>query len=209
MKQLAFFISAVLAGGMIGVGCAVYLGSGRTPVGAVLFAVGLYTICVYGMELFTGRVGYLVQNPPSYLGALAGVWLGNLTGTVLCGLLLRHAQPVLGASAAQLTAAKLAQEPAQTFALALFCGMLMFVAVDSYRQGAGTARFFGVFLCVPTFILAGFEHVVADMAYFAMGMTAEQLAQGARFLLICTIGNAAGACLIPLWKKMQTHGISA
>ena len=45
------FFKAVLAGLMIGTGGTVYLSCANKTVGAVLFAVGLFTICVYGMNL--------------------------------------------------------------------------------------------------------------------------------------------------------------
>ena len=66
MKKLELYVSAILAGLMIGVGGAVFIGCGKTPVGAVLFAVGLFTVCAWGMALFTGRVGYLIGNRPAW-----------------------------------------------------------------------------------------------------------------------------------------------
>ena len=50
---------------MIAVGGTIYLSciaKGWAPFGAVLFAAGLYTICVYGFNLYTGKVGYIAYN---------------------------------------------------------------------------------------------------------------------------------------------------
>ena len=62
MKKLELLVSSILAGLLIGVSGAIYLGSGKIPFGAVLFSVALFTICTRGMALFTGRVGYLVTR---------------------------------------------------------------------------------------------------------------------------------------------------
>lgn len=204
MKKLELYVSAILAGLMISVGGAVFIGCGKTPVGAVLFAVGLFTVCAWGMALFTGRVGYLIGNRPAYLLDLAVIWLGNLTGTVLVGLALRYAKRAYAETAAEMTAAKLGQAPLQTVLLGVFCGLLMYIAVDHFKNaGPDFGRYVGIFFCVPAFILAGFEHVVADMFYFALGASGEQLGGVVRFLVLCTVGNAIGSFLIPLWKRMK------
>lgn len=60
--MLADIKKAVLSGIMISVGGAVYLSciaKGYTWLGAILFAAGLYTICEYGFNLYTGKVGYI------------------------------------------------------------------------------------------------------------------------------------------------------
>jgi formate/nitrite transporter FocA (FNT family) len=50
-------------------------------------------------------------------------------------------------------------------------------------------------LCVAVFILAGFEHCIADMFYFALS---GKLAEGFPSLLIITAGNILGGILIPV-----------
>lgn len=203
------FVSAGLAGVMISAGGMVYLScaaKGQPVAGAVLFAVGLFTVCAYGLALFTGRVGYLTVNPPSYLAELAAVWLGNAAGTLLCGLAARIALPGAAEGAAALTAAKLSQHPVQTVLLGLFCGLLMYIAVDHFRKGAGCGRYLGIVLCVPAFILAGFEHCVADMFYLSAGASTAQAGACTVFLLLATAGNAAGAVLLPLGRAANTCG---
>ena len=80
--------------------------------------------------------------------------------------------------------------------------MLMFIAVDHFRTWQGDfGRFLGMLFCIPAFIVAGFEHVVADMFYFALGLSSEQLGQAALFLIICSLGNSVGAWLIPWGEK--------
>ena len=206
MKQT--FIWAMLAGAVISIGGMVYLScvAKEAPVaGAVLFAVGLFTVCAYGLALYTGRVGYLTANPPSYLAELGIVWLGNAAGALLSGLAARIALPAVAAGAAVLSPAKLSQHPLQTVLLGLFCGLLMYIAVDHFRKSSGGGRFLGVLLCVPAFILAGFEHCVADMFYFSAGAAPAQAGACVVFLLLATLGNTAGAVLLPLGRAVNVN----
>ena len=57
------FVRAILAGMMISIGCCVYLGCYSTArwVGAVLFAIGLMTVVGFRLDLYTGKVGYIVE----------------------------------------------------------------------------------------------------------------------------------------------------
>lgn len=204
MKKFDLYVSSVLAGMLIGIAGTLYIASGKAFFGAVLFTVALFSICTRGMGLFTGRVGYLWKqsDKSSYLTELAVIWLGNLTGCILLGAIMRYAKPMYVEMAVQVTHAKLEQTPLQTFLLAVLCGMLMFIAVDHFRTWQGDfGRFVGMLFCVPAFIVAGFEHVVADMFYFALGLSSEQLGQAALFLMICSLGNSVGAWLIPWGEK--------
>ena len=80
---------AILAGMMIGVGGCVYLSCDVKWVGAILFAIGLFTIFSFRFDLYTGKVGYIPDNPLStYLPYLVIVILGNFVGTLIVGLMM-------------------------------------------------------------------------------------------------------------------------
>ena len=82
-EYLSTFILAVCAGMCIGVGGTVYLMCTSKLLGAVLFSIGLLTILVFGLKLFTGMSGYLLgaQTKLKYILTLFVVWVGNFTGT--------------------------------------------------------------------------------------------------------------------------------
>ena len=132
------FLAAALAGCMIGVGGMVFLSCENRYVGAALFCVGLFAICTFGLYLFTGRVGYLPDNR-AFLDIFV-TWAGNYAGTLLAGLAAGTARPKLAEAARTLCEGKLAQQWPETLILAFFCGILMYVAVDSFKRGAGAAR---------------------------------------------------------------------
>ena len=73
---------------MIGIGGTIYLSIANQVVGAILFAIGLLTICVYEMNLYTGMIGYVLENKLRYLKTLMLTLLGNLLGTIITALLI-------------------------------------------------------------------------------------------------------------------------
>ena len=123
------FVLSVLAGMMIGFGGTIYLMCSNKIVGATLFSFGLLTIVCQGFALYTGRVGYFRQYG---VASLATTILGNLVGTTLVAkafLLTRHSVDV-----ASVVAPKLADSSWSIFLLSVGCGVMMYLAVDSYRK---------------------------------------------------------------------------
>ena len=72
------FIKSVLAGIMIGIGGTIYLSIDNKVVGASLFGIGLFMIVIYGFNLYTGKIGYLVDNFNfKYIKMLVITLIGN------------------------------------------------------------------------------------------------------------------------------------
>ena len=100
-----------------------------------MFTVGLYTICIHGLNLYTGKVGYAPNQPAAYLLDLLVIWAGNLAGTGMAALGVRQTRiSGIADKAAALCEVKLQDSMASLFLLAVFCGFLMFIAVDGYKQ---------------------------------------------------------------------------
>ena len=59
MEQIRQFVSAILAGFMIGMGGTVFLSLDNKVLGACMFGVGLFTVVVFRLQLFTGKIGYI------------------------------------------------------------------------------------------------------------------------------------------------------
>ena len=187
------FKKAVAAGMMIGIGATVFLAVDSKIAGAFFFSVGLFLICSFGMNLFTGKIGYVLANKNDPNCAI--IWLGNLTGSFITAGLVRLAKPAYAEKALTMAEAKMAMSIPAVLITALFCGMLMYAAVENYRRHPGEiSGIFGIAMCVTAFILCGFEHSIADMSYliFACPGWAE-IPRYLGFLLLVTIGNGLGA----------------
>ena len=188
MSRLREFVKSLLAGMMISIGGTVYLSCDNKYVGALFFCTGLIAVVMLGFNLYTGKVGYILQNGKAFFADTLLSVVGNCAACLACGLVRA---PV--GSVVQMCEAKLSKGLWTVFADAVFCGILIFVCVDIWKK---YKRLIGVLVCVPTFILSGFEHSVADMFYFANARIFT--AQSALFILIVLLGNAVGGLLIPV-----------
>ncbi len=191
-------LNGIAAGFMIGIGAAVFLSCENKVVGAVLFAVALTVICQLDMMLFTGKIGYIV-NAHTKNDILATVFclLGNAIGTCISGLAIGYCRPALPEVAVSMTNNKLSQPLPMVLVSAIFCGILMYSAVAIFKEKGSMA---GIIYCVPVFILSGFEHSIADMAYFWVATNGGL--QAVLFILVVILGNSIGGCLIPALKKL-------
>lgn len=196
--MLKTITGSISAGILIAVGGSVYLACDNAYAGALLFTVALLCICYLGYYLYTGKIGYLAEDRSGRnIASLAVGLAGNLAATFSCGMLIRLALPRLGERAAALCAAKLEQNFSQTFVRALFCGILMYLAVQIFRQCKTPI---GILFCVPVFILSGFEHSVADMFYFgASGLTEAKILL---FEAAAILGNSLGSLVLPILGKV-------
>ncbi len=200
INTLRLFLLAVLAGFAIGIGGVVFLSLEIKLAGALMFTVGLYTICVHGLNLFTGKVGYLPERSADYLFDLLIIWLGNLAGTFLTASCVLFSR-IKGISepAKKMCETKIGDGFFSLLLLGILCGFLMYVAVDGYIK---TQNPIILFMGVAAFILGGFEHCIADMFYFSV---AEMWSLDVLLrVLTITLGNAIGGMLIPLAKKVGT-----
>lgn len=200
-------LKSVMAGICIGIGGIVYLSVENKVVGAALFATGLFTVCTMGYHLYTGKACYLLDSPNkgSYLIWLAQVWAGNLIGTVLVGYAMRltRSGPALAEKAQALCQMKLGDSLLSIFILAIFCNIMIYIGVESYRSNPHPlGKYLGILLGIMVFILSGFEHCVANMFYFSVANAWSLTAVG--YLLVMTAGNLVGAVLPEAMKKWYT-----
>lgn len=206
-KIISFVANSFLAGFFISVGCAVNLSAPSQIVGAFLFSLGLFAIITFKLGLYTGKAGYIVSNPPKYLIEVVITFLGNALGT-FCGAFLLNLTRFgasLSEKAATVFSAKASDNYLSIFVLSVFCGLLMFTAVEGNRRLSDEKNFLGALFItvmpVAVFIVCGFNHSVADMAYFFLGAGSSS-SLFLPYIILAFLGNAVGCCLLPLIKKL-------
>ncbi len=206
------FIKGILAGIVIAVGGCAYLTIDNLYMGAVLFAIGLFTIYSLDFYLFTGKVGFLLEDGD--VVKLGTIWLGNLVGAVGMALLVMQTRMVdtteILAHAQQYATVKIGDGLISIFILGCFCGLMMYIAAMTHRITTHTANsvggYVGILLCVMVFLLLGFEHSVANMFYFTLAKAWSVEAIVA--LVVVSLGNALGALfpsLVMLPVKHLAH----
>lgn len=195
----ASILDGFLAGTMIAIGGSVLLSCDNRYLGAALFTVALLSICLFGFNLYTGKVGFLVKDHSrNNLAVTFSGLLGNILGTLIMGLLVGIALPKLVDSASTACVNRLGQTEIQTLIRGFFCGILMYTAVWVYRE---KGRIAGILFCVPVFILAGFEHSIADMFYFFLARSFGS--DSFLFLTLVVLGNSLGGVFIPFIQVLK------
>ncbi len=218
------FLLAIMAGAFIafaGVGATFGNVYANKVVGAAIFPGGLAMVILAGSELFTGNCLLIM---PLLQGRIKGtdlvknlviVYLGNLVGavlvsaiTVFSGALDGVSQTVIATATAK---ANLQFFPA--FLKGVACNVLVCLAVwMGFSAETAGGKILAIFFPILIFVVAGFEHSVANMFYLPAGFfsvlksgtDANTLTVGGALinnLLPVTLGNIVGGMAIGIVYK--------
>lgn len=222
-RPLAYLVQAALAGAYIGV-AVVLMVCAAGPLAAVgspwtklvqglVFGVALTLVVTAGGELATSNMMTLTQGAlrrsiswGQAAGTLAFSFGGNLVGAAIFGSIV-HASGVLapdtagGKMIAAMLAAKSHETSVQLFWRGVLCNALVCLAIwSAVRLRSEGAQLFVVFWCLLAFITSGFEHVVANMTTFSLGvlggLPGAALGDVARNLAVVGAGNIVGGALV-------------
>ena len=180
---------------MISIGGMVFLSSDNKVVGGLLFSTGLVSVVLLGFNLYTGRIGYVLGSVKNDNIDTALSLIGNLVGCIIVGLIYSPVGNVV-----KMCETKLDKSLPRALLDGIFCGLLIFICVEIYKK---YKKLIGIFLCIPTFILCGFEHCVADMFYMINARIFS--AQSVLFIAMVVIGNTIGGLLIPVLTKIAAE----
>lgn len=193
MSNKCLFGKAILAGLMIGMGAAASSVAAHTvsDVGlarlaaAVVFPVGLMMVILLGAELFTGdclvamSVFDRTQKLSSVVRLLFVVYIGNFVGATLLALLvsmsgqLNYSSGVLGAYTIKVALGKVNLSFGTALVSGILCNILVCAAVLMAMCAKDvTGKLLASFFTIMLFVVAGFEHCVANMYYITAGILA-------------------------------------
>lgn len=181
MFDLKLIRRSVLSGVLIGIGVIINSVSGNRYVGAALFSFALLTIIHNGLPLYTGKIGFILENK---ISDLALMLIFNLIGSLIPVLMVIFCKDDFFATLYAASEGKFSNNFLELFFLGALCGVLMFIAVYSKNQ------IITVF-CIMIFILSGFEHCIADLPYLAVNFGGVN---AVKFLCI-VLGNSVGSIL--------------
>jgi formate/nitrite transporter len=209
---------SILAGAYISFGALSYtivttdspLGWGPTRLlGGAAFSLGLVLVIVAGAELFTGNVLMVIGWASGRIRGLdvlrnwSLVYVGNLIGAlaatalvVLSGVLeLRDG--AVARTAAEIAADKLQLSGPEALFRGVLCNVLVCLGVWlSFAARSLTDKVLAVLLPISAFVVAGFEHSVANMyvipVAMAAGLVETDIPTLLRNLLFVTVGNIVG-----------------
>lgn len=186
----------MLSGFGIGIAAICFL-KGGLYIGAALFAFGLSAVIYSRWPLYTGLAGFF-KNRREFI-ALWPVLLFNITGTFLGAMLGWDMN--LGEAAGTLVAIRVARGFWGCLIAAIGCGFIMSVSVKYARQG----QWIPLLLGIPTFVICGFPHCVADIAYYTLSPCGTSM-------ILPWLGTVAGnfiGCNIPVLDRFRSERLPA
>ena len=213
---LKLFILGIMAGIFIGIGGIAYEMATATIggalgklVGACMFPAGLALVLIAGSELFTGNcllVIPLLEGEVKFSGVLKNwvfVYLGNFAGSSLLAFLV-----AFGHSPSLLDKGLLDVVMSDAVFRGIVCNMMVCLAVwMSFAGKTVASKIAGLYFPIMIFVMAGFEHSIANMYYlmvgifsnsiYGVGTTAVNLGAAlTKNLLPVTLGNLIGGAAI-------------
>lgn len=192
------FLKAIMAGVYIGIAGLIYLSLDNKIIGSLMFSFGLLVVVTRGYYLYTGKVGYLLPYQKGYLSILLKTLLGNMIGIASIAFLFRLTGITsVVADASLLYDIKLGNLWYETLVLSIFCGMMMYIAVDSFTKVKHDfAKIMILVFAVMIFILSKFEHSIANMLY--LFLSDSYSIKSFICLILWIIGNGIGGVTLNL-----------
>lgn len=177
---------------------------------AATFSFALALIVFLSGELFTGNnlvMSLGVQGRRITIKDLLKVWVYSYIGNFIGCLIFSYLFVKSGAALSQiqhymepLVASKLDLSIAQMILRGILCNFIVCLGyLSGIKMQSESGKLIMMFFCVFAFIIAGFEHSVANMGVFSIGYFALgglPLGLVFRNLLWVTIGNIIGGAVL-------------
>lgn len=236
LKGYQMMILGFLAGAFIALGgiCsaaashAIENPSSAKFVGASVFPIGLILVVICGAELFTGNctmiTGVLEKKitTKEMLKNWGIVYLANFLGSVFVAFLVYKSGALganngkLGATVIKVASTKGGLEFGSAFASGILCNLMVCLAVwGAFAATTVASKVLVIWFPIMGFVVAGFEHSVANMYFMtvgifakgnagfvkASGLTADKLSNVSfggmiHNLIPVTLGNIVGGALL-------------
>ena len=181
-KKVELINKSFAAALLIGLGNYALLKLGN-PIGPVIFALGLLGVCYMGLNLFTGKCGFLFQDKIKILDLLI-ILVCNLVAGYLFGLAFSVADETVMANA--VAKVKTWDITWAFFIKSILCGVIMYIAVYMYKKGTPLGIIYGI----PLFIFCGFQHCIANIITLGVARTFDYS------IFVCILGNFIGSLFI-------------
>jgi formate/nitrite transporter FocA (FNT family) len=209
-KWLRLIVSGIMAGISISIGgvATIFMNSSffGTPLkAALLFPIGIFLTYYFGLDLYTGKIGYLLENRnKEYVIKILVIVVSNLLGTIFFGYLMHF---MYKGQLASLTALQKIGETRvmensfvgflRVFVSSMFGCAFVHVAVDlCKRMKSDFGKILALWLPVTAFVYFGYDHSIANMFYFSF--LGDLSAKRWLYVFVNVIGNGVGGLLTHL-----------
>lgn len=201
-------LSSVYSGIAVGVGSFIFLlASYYLPpsftvgkfVASALFSIGLIVICLFSLALYTGRVGFFLDERSKIKQRtidLPTILLGNTIGAFAIGILFHFIFiNFTGLQDLVVTVSNNKISSNMVLLEGILCGAMVYIAVYSYKNFTNPGmKIIGIIVPITLFVATGLQHCIANMFFFGMAFNWNI---GVLWNLIAVIlTNSVGALLI-------------
>ena len=194
------FRLGILAGALIAIGGAINLqlsSMGHPILGGIFFSMGLMCVCIFGANLFTGKVGYVLANDRRYFADIFIMMLGNIIGALIVGYI---AAAIFPSWTVALEAKYLYGEGSSWYSCllrAMGAGVFVYIAVECFKRIENyPAKLVMIMLSIATMVVLGCNHSIANVFYFAYAHVHNanyDFWNAVLSLIVAIIGNAIGS----------------
>lgn len=181
-RKINIFNKSIGASLLIGLGNYALLKLG-SPIGPIIFAFGLLGVCYMGLNLFTGKCGFLISDKIKITDLLI-ILFTNLIAGYLIGLVFSTLDTAVFNAAIEKV--KTWDISLPFFIKSVLCGVIMYIAVYMYKKGTPLGIIFGI----PLFIFCGFQHCIANIITLGVARTFDLS------IVICVLGNFIGSLIM-------------
>lgn len=178
--------------------------------GSILFPIAIVLIVFVGGDLFTGNnmtMAFGLYNKKVKLSSALRVWIMSYVGNFIGAFILGGLLVLSGCSSGILTdyyaaiiPSKLELDPLTLFIRGILCNYLVCLAVFiGTRMKTESGKLVVMFCIITTFVIAGFEHCIANMGIFTVagfllgGLPTQQVITNFVFV---TLGNMVGGAIL-------------
>ena len=175
-------------------------------VASCFFSVGILLVVNFHNLLLTRVVPLSVYDKEyNFLDILITI-IGNLVGSTIAGVMISitRSGTIVSEKLQLVVDTRLNDNFLSIFVLAIFCGMLVAYSCLTVKKH-GNNTFAGIFYCwffVSTFVLCGYEHVVADAFFFVTYYILFEFKLSMLLILVTVlIGNIMGGLIAGFLEK--------
>lgn len=203
------FISAIFAGAYIGIGATTYLIIEDKFFASIMFTTGIFLVMNFFDMLYTKVVPFFTQGYYKISDIFITI-LGNIVGGTIYGILisLSRLSDKLSTKIYDLINVKVNDSIVSVLIMSIFCAIIVAYAVlvnKRYESQKGLGIFFYI-LFITTFVICGFDHIVANIFYYSVYIF--KFGFDIRILFnffIVLIGNTLGGLFIGYTEKYRLN----
>lgn len=182
---------------------------------ALIFTVGLFFICIFQMNLYTGKIGYIINKDSRNIIHLFLILLFNFLGAYLMGLITyfllknntEYIKIIQNLCNNKINFDSNSYLSLELIIKGILCGGLVFIATYIFKYAKTTLfKYLGIIVPIFIFAYAGFEHCIANVYYFGSGFIFSWYAL--ENILIVIISNSIGSIIFALGFKFLTTTVN-